>query len=166
MSATASRRTVLRAAGGALVVSGSGLLGACTGGTPTPGPHPSDTPSPDVDEAARRAAASTEQALADSAGATAAALRSNAAGPLLTLAASAHQAHAAALLEGLSPSTGVTPSASSRPTTATKLAAAQTAASGRHRAALPEVSGSLARLLACVAASDAAFAATLRAASR
>ena len=116
-----------------------------------------------ADELARRTAAAHETALADIATATAKALRTAPTGPAIAFSATAHQAHAAVLLEGLTPAPSRAPAAA---LTAVALAQAQTAAAARHLAALPGVSGPLARLLASIAASDAALASTVRGVSR
>ena len=94
---------------------------------------------------------------------TAKALRTAPAGPAIAFSATAHQAHAAALLEGLTPAPSRAPAAA---LTAVALAQAQTAAAARHLTALAGVSGPLARLLASIAASDAALASTVRGVSR
>jgi hypothetical protein len=131
-----------------------------------------------VDETARRAAAVTEQALAVLAGQVA---ENYAAKTTLAARAgaanAAHTAHAAALLEGLpatptptgSPtpaSPAVTPQVGPVPATAAgaalALARAETAAAASHLAAMTGTSGPVATLLASVAASDLAFAASLR----
>ena len=163
MSPTASRRSVLGAAGGAVVLLGVGTLAGCTSGAPGPGPNPSATQTVTADELARRTAAAHETALADIATATAKALRTAPTGPAIAFSATAHQAHAAALLEGLTPAPSRAPAAA---LTAVALAQAQTAAAARHLTALAGVSGPLARLLASIAASDAALASTVRGVSR
>ncbi len=93
--------------------------------------------------------------------------------PGLTLAAAAataHAAHAEALSETLAPTVSASPSVSSSAVpaeeraAAAELAAAESAAAEAHRKALStDVTGGLARLLASVSASDAAFADALRA---
>ena len=163
MSPTASRRSVLGAAGGAVVLLGAGTLTGCTSRSPGPGPNPSATQTVTADEIARRTAAAHETALADIAAATAKALRTTPAGPAIAFAATAHQAHAVALLEGVSQAPSRAPATA---VTAVALAQAQTAAGARHLSALPGVSGPLARLLASIAASDAALASTVRGVSR
>lgn len=170
----------------AALAAGGSLAGCTAGSTATP-PGPSQVRKPSADEVARRAAAAAESDLATLAAAigTAFATKTSAAALVARTrsAAGAHTAHATALLQGLpavpaaSPSssgaaTGTaspTGSPSGAPTVPAKASAAaaalvlaQTGAARAHLAAMGTVSGVAARLLASVAASDLAFASTLR----
>jgi hypothetical protein len=168
--AAPTRRRVLAGGAGALgllAVAPSTLAGCTTGSGPTP---PGPGPTPSADEAARRTAATSELALADLATAVPAATSGPSAAltARLAQAAAIHRAHAAALLEGLpaatpSPTTSgrTSPSAVASPRA---LVTAQAAAATAYQRALLPLSGPTARLLASVAASDAALAAMLRAA--
>jgi hypothetical protein len=167
-------------AGGALSLTG------CTSGSN--GPAPSGSATPDADDRARLAAARIELVLAAQASALAGRPgTSRALAAAAGVATAAHTAHVAALLEGVarqltaaastssrsSASSASSPSsASSAPTgpagstgapvTAAGLVRAEDAAVAAHQGALGPVSGPLARLVASVAASDAALAAVLR----
>lgn len=85
-------------------------------------------------------------------------------------AATAHAAHSTALLEGLSAGPSATSSTATGPpavgstalAAAANLVQAQTTAATSHQGAMDQVSGTLARLLGSVAASDLAFASVLR----
>lgn len=164
-----TRRAVL---GGFAALTAAVPLAGCSTG---PDPGPSASPTPDPDEVARRTVAAAESQLAALAASTVTAFPALA--PRVTPAQQAHQAHADELLAGLptatssatasgspavtSPAAPVVPAS---PTAAlAALATAQTAAATAATARLGTVSGDLARLLASVAASDAAFAALLRA---
>jgi hypothetical protein len=163
------------------VIGGAVALTGCTSGSGAP--VPTGSVAPDADETARLAAADRERALA--AQATALAARpgtSRAVAAAAGIATAAHTAHIGALLQGLprqptagasrasgasgaSPSTSGTPGTASSPAaavTAAGLVRAEIAAAAVHQAALDPVSGPLARLVASVAASDAALASTLR----
>lgn len=164
-----SRRSILWAGGLGLLAVGAV---ACDTTRNEITPPPSPTP----DEGARSRAADQEQRLAELA------QRTSVAHPTLTWAAvasQAHTAHAEALRETLppsrSPSTdapspgsspgGSPPTVLGGPSAAARaLAAAQLNASRDHRRALVDagISGGVARLLASVAASDAAFSSALR----
>jgi hypothetical protein len=173
MPDTVARRRVLA---GALGVSGSLTLGACTGSR-----HPGASATrPGADEVARRAAADRELGLAlDARGLAAQPAVSRAVAGRAAAAASTHDRHAEVLLSGLppTPSSG-TPAGTSasgaaaavpsppRTRTASGLAAEQTAAAEATQASLGPLSGGSARLLASVAASDLALAALVRAAAR
>jgi len=152
----------------------SAALAACTGGSEGAGPTgPSGSPSPSPDDLARIAAATRERVLATMAGTLADARASSAAVAEAARAAQvAHLAHADALVPLTSGgSTSSSPSGTSSgsgsstpaaPVTAASLARAQVAAASAYQAALGPVSGGLARLLASVAAGDAALASSLR----
>jgi len=168
-----TRRAVL---GGFAALTAAVPLAGCSTGPDT---GPSASPTPDPDEVARRTAAAAESQLATLAASTVTAFPALA--PRVTPAQRAHEAHAEELLAGLpsasaSPSTGSSAASSgaaapppagpvvpASPAAAlATLATAQTAAATAATARLGTVSGDLARLLASVAASDAAFAALLR----
>lgn len=174
MPPATSRRALLRGfvAVGATLTGGT-LVAGCRSGSDRPGP----TSTPDPDRVARAEAAATEDSLRRLAAAVAS--RHPSLSPVATPAAAAHAAHAAALRESLPSSpapSGSTPAATTAspgpavPATAaaaaTALARAEDAAAAAHLAGLGPVSGSLARLLASVAGSDAAFASLLRGAGR
>lgn len=182
--ARVSRRSALAgsaAAAAALVLDGG--LTACTSGSTAVPPAPSRARRPSVDETARRTSGATETSLAGLARAVA---NTFSAGPeagqraaaslvaLSSAAEAAHSAHATAVLRDL-PVVPAAPAASTATTAspppavpgtvraaASALVRAQDAATAEHLAALPAVSGTLAALLASVAASDVAFASTLR----
>ncbi len=160
-----------------LLASGAGLLAFGAAACSAPSDRVAPPPSPTIDERARSRAADQEQRLAELASRTADAH------PTITWAAvagRAHSAHAQALREGLAPSPSAdgssspgastsprasTPASPASPSTAARaLAAAELAAGRDHRRALTEagITNDVARLLASVAASDAAFSRTLR----
>ena len=109
-------------------------LAACTSGPDGAGPTgPSASSSPTADDLTRAAAATRERALAVAAGSG-----------------------------SPTPSTSASSPPPAAPVTAASLARAELAAAAAHQALLAPLSGALARLLASVAAGDAALAASLR----
>jgi hypothetical protein len=171
-----SRRTALAGALGlSAAASAPVVLAGCTSGSPNPGPSGSTPGRPSPDDLARTAAAAQERALAAQAtavlagGTLSASLRA-----AVTGAQTAHVAHAQALLPSSSGSPSNRPSGSASATggtgavtttaTASALARAEVATASAHQAALGPLSAELARLLASVAAGDAALASSLRAA--
>jgi hypothetical protein len=135
---------------------------------------PSASPTPDPDEVARRAVAAAESQLAALAAWTVTAFPALA--TRVTPAQQAHEAHANELLAGLPTATPSATTSGSPPVTSSAapvvpaspaaalaaLTTAQTAAATAATARLGTVTGDLARLLASVAASDAALAALMR----
>ena len=169
-------RRALLGSGGLAVAA---LVAGCTSGGDEVEPDPTRTASPD--ELARVAAAGRERDLEGLATAVATTYPGAAAAQA---AAATHAAHAAALEETVpaTPSppadTSGSPSGSASATAAPgpsvpgdrgsavkALAEAQRQAATAHLAALPDVSGELARLLASVAASDEALASVVGAAA-
>jgi hypothetical protein len=172
-----SRRSALA---GALALASTAGLSACTSGSSSQPPGPTQEPTPGADERARRTAAAGEQSLALLAVTVSARFAAQKAlAARCRAAGAAHTAHSEALLEGLSPvastsassssASSTSPSSSSPPPLPTSpqsavaaLTRAQSVAAVSHQDALALVSGPVARLLASVAASDLAQAATLR----
>lgn len=167
-----------------MATAAAGGLSACTSTPATITPGPTSEPRPGADESARRTAAATELMLAGLTRALSTRFATDKALAAAALTAGrAHDAHAAALLEGLSTSRSPKPSGSSSASTSpsasssapalpatasaavTAVVQAETSAAAGHQHALSGVSGPLARLLASVQASDLAVAASMRPAS-